>query len=367
MIVLIPSYQPDHRLPALVAGLTGELPDARVIVVDDGSGPSYAMWFERAQGLGAAVLAHDVNRGKGAALRTGFAHIALAFPGEPVVCADSDGQHSPADIRLAASGLDAGPVAMVLGVRRFTGRVPLRSRVGNAATGRVFALVTGRSLVDTQTGLRAYPHAMLPWLTAVPGDRFEYELRLLLAACREGLPIHEIPIETIYLEDNRSSHFRPLQDSARIYGPLLAFAASSVLAFVLDTALLAGCYALTEHLVGSIVAARLVSAGVNYAVNRGWVFARPSAKAPLGSSLARYAALAAALLAANAVMMSSLAALGIPLLLAKLVTEITLFLVSLTVQRAVVFARPRRPRTGPGRPARSTPVARSQVGRARDI
>lgn len=124
---------------------------------------------------GAEVLTHPVNRGKGAALRTGFAHIRAHHPGEPVVCADSDGQHTLLDILRVAAAID-DEVDMVLGVRRFTGRVPLRSRVGNLFTAGLFALVTGHWIADTQTGLRGYPHRQLDWLADVPGDRFEYEL-----------------------------------------------------------------------------------------------------------------------------------------------------------------------------------------------
>lgn len=139
-----------------------------------------------------------------------------ARPGEPVVCADCDGQHTPADIaRIAAL---VAPGTMVLGGRRFTGPtsggpVPLRSKVGNAVSRWLFGAVAGVGVHDTQTGLRAYPADLLPWLQSVPGDRFEYEFSLLLRASGAGVLIVEVPIETIYLDANASSHFRPVQDS----------------------------------------------------------------------------------------------------------------------------------------------------------
>ena len=116
---------------------------------------------------------------------------------------------------------------MVLGSRKFTGQVPLRSRFGNSVTRGVFAITTGSKVYDTQTGLRGFPHHMLDWLCEIPGDRFEYEMNMLLAARREGYAIREVFIETVYLEENKSSHFRPLVDSMRIYLPILAFSASS--------------------------------------------------------------------------------------------------------------------------------------------
>lgn len=236
MIVLIPAYQPDGRL----ADLVHRLGRHRVVVVDDGSGHAYAEVFAEARLAGAEIVTLDHNRGKGFALKTGFAHIGARHPGEDVVCADSDGQHRPEDIEAVAARVGTGDAAMVLGVRRFTGPVPARSRFGNAATRLFFRLATGLAVTDTQTGLRGYPARMLRTLGEVPGDRFEYELRLLLRAARDRMPIEEVEIATVYLDGNRSSHFRPLRDSARIYRPLLAFAGSSLLAFAVDAALLAG-------------------------------------------------------------------------------------------------------------------------------
>ncbi|WP_430784418.1 glycosyltransferase [Actinoplanes sp. G11-F43] len=354
VIVLIPAYQPDERLVTLVSHLNHH----RVLVVDDGSGPAYTTTFEAARRTGAEVIHLSRNRGKGFALKTGFAHIRTHHPGHNVICADSDGQHRPEDIEAVAARLPtssptprpatatispscspttshtapttspscspttshtapttspscspttsrtisatsrvssagASPVAMVLGVRRFTGRVPARSRFGNAATRIAFRLITGMAVTDTQTGLRGYPAHILPWLEAVPGDRFEYELRLLLNAARENLPVEEVDIATVYLDGNSSSHFRPVVDSARIYGPLLAFAASSLLAFTVDAAVLAALVTWTGDLTLSAIGARLVSATLNYTVNRTAVFstrspaaAFPSSPGPLSSPAA---------------------------------------------------------------------------------
>ena len=290
MIVLIPSFEPDDRLEQIVGDLITQS-GLHVVVVDDGSGPEYADHMSAVADLGATVLTHPVNRGKGAALRTGIAHILQAHPGESAVCADSDGQHSPVDVLRVASRLDEGDSAMVLGVRRFTGRVPMRSRVGNGVTAQLFRALTGISLGDTQTGLRAYPAATLPWLLTIPGDRFEWELRVLLAAARDHRQIEQVEIATIYLEENASSHFRPLQDSARIYRQLLGFASSSMAGFALDAAILAVLVALGLPLVWSVLAARVVSASANYALNRRWVFGRGETPTPHRIALPRYAAL----------------------------------------------------------------------------
>lgn len=336
MIVLIPSYEPDERLTNLVAEL-GHVPDLKVLVVDDGSGADYAGIFADAARAGAEVLVHEVNRGKGVALRTGFGYIRNLYPDEPVVCADADGQHTVLDIlRVAAAVRDSGE--LVLGVRRFTGRVPLRSRLGNRITAAVFTVLTGTRLPDTQTGLRGYPAGLLDWASAVPGVRFEYELNLLLRATRDRLPIRQIEIATVYHADNASSHFRPVRDSLRIYRPLLAYAASSLAGFVVDATVLFTWYAITGNLLTAVVVARLLSATVNFLVNRHAVFEADDV--PIWPSVRRYALLAAVVLALNAALMAVLTpVLGV--VAAKLVTELGLFVGGFLVQHRLVFAHGR--------------------------
>lgn len=339
MIVLIPAYQPDERLVVLARTLRTGAPAAHVVVVDDGSGPRYSEIFGAVAALGCTVVAHATNRGKGAALRTGLAHLAPRHPGQDVVCADCDGQHTAADILEVARRVRTS-ASMVLGARDFSGAVPLPSRLGNTATRRLFALATGRHLRDTQTGLRGYPAHELEWLTRVPGDRFEYELTVLLRAARSRRPIIEVPISTIYLEGNASSHFRPLVDSVRVYAPLLLFSASSLLAFAVDTSALLLVSALTGSLLVSVVGARAISSTVNFLTNRAAVFPRTDVAWRVAA--ARYWALVLALLAANYLLMASLTGIGLPLLAAKLVTEPVLFAAGYAAQRRVVFAS-RRP------------------------
>src|SRR4051794_38195046 len=178
MIVLLPVYQPGNRLPTLVAGLRSAVPEGRLLVVDDGSDPAAERVLQEARELGCTVLRHGVNRGKGVALRTGFRHARENWPGEVVVCADADGQHSVPDIlRVARHAEQTGRTT--LGVRRFEGRMPLRSKLGNKITYALFRAATGRPTRDTQTGLRAYPADALAWLDTIPGDRFEYEMNIL--------------------------------------------------------------------------------------------------------------------------------------------------------------------------------------------
>lgn len=360
MIVLIPAYEPDLALVSLVRELARHLPDATVVVVDDGSGPSYRELFDVVGDAGAHVLRVPLNRGKGVALKLGFAWAARHAPGQAVVCADCDGQHTPTDIARVAAHVEPGGI--VLGGRRFTGEVPLRSRVGNTASRWVFRAVSGAAVHDTQTGLRGYPGELLPWLASVSGTRFEYEFNVLLGARAAGVRISEVPIETIYLDANAASHFRPVRDSLRIYAPLLRFAASSFAGYVVDVAGLLVLVAATGNLLLSVVAARLVSAALNFTVNRDLVFRHPGNR---WEALTRYSTLAAALLGANMALMSLLVtAWGLPLLGAKVTVEAGLFLVSYALQHRMVFGAPGPETSGhaPGEPRASRRVVAPAPG-----
>lgn len=343
MIVLVPAFEPGAALTTLIRDMWAADPDVEVVVVDDGSGPAFADRFAVAARLGATVLIHAENRGKGAALKTGIDHVLAHHPGEDVVTADADGQHTVADIERLAAALRedaaAGTPSMILGCRGFTGRVPLRSRVGNALARALFRAAAGWGLSDTQTGLRGIPSIYLDWLRAQPGERFEFEQNVLLRSRRDGIETREIAIDTVYLDGNASSHFRPVADSMRIMVPLLLFAASSFLAFVVDTLALLVLSTVTGALVPSIIAARILSASANFFVNSRVVFAArqaPGRRAMAGRA-ARYALLATALLASNVVWIEALTGWGMPLVVAKVVTEIVLFVTSYGVQKTFVF------------------------------
>lgn len=337
MIVLIPAYEPDERLVRLVDVLVREKVADGVLVVDDGSGPGFSDVFAAAERAGAEVIGHPVNRGKGVALKVGFDHVAREHKGHAVVCADCDGQHEVAGIRAVAVEVDRRPDAMVLGTRRFVGRMPLASRVGNTVTRVLFARTTGRPVHDTQTGLRGYSHSLLPWLVGVEGDRFEYELNLLLRGARSGIPTVEVPIDTIYIDGNASTHFRPVVDSIRVYAPLARFGASSITAFVVDFVLLFVLHHLTGILWLSAVGARTASSILNFTVNRSLVFDGDRGGG-LRASATRYFTLVTVVLAGNVALLHLFNdGLGLALVASKLLTEAILFVASYEAQKRFIF------------------------------
>jgi len=335
MLILIPAYEPDENLLALIDSLELDATGALLLIIDDGSGEKFTRIFQTARARGAVVLRHERNQGKGRALKTGFAFIEENFPGQDVVTADCDGQHCAADIYAVAREVGRTGT-LVLGERHFNGAVPLRSRLGNQTTKLFFCLSTGMWLSDTQTGLRGFPAGLLAWLREVPGEKYEYELNMLLDARKCGIPLARIPIQTIYLQQNESSHFRPIRDSVRIYAPLMKFSLSSLAGFAVDTAALLAFNAVFDTLLPAVLLARLISAVTNFWINRQLVFSE-GRRSSLKTSAARYTGLAVLLLAANYALLTLQTRLGVPLLAAKILTEVVLFLSSYAVQKRYLF------------------------------
>jgi putative flippase GtrA len=179
---------------------------------------------------------------------------------------------------------------------------------------------------------------MLPWLIQLNGNRYEFEMNQLLEAKDAGYDFHCIPIETIYENNNVSSHFHPMRDSFRIYLPILKFSMSSMVCGILDFALLFLLKYLTHDLFYAVVFARVISSLCNYLLNKHLVFDVKSGSRL--TSVLQYYLLAVAILACNYLIISFLhETLGIFLIISKLLTEVLLFFLSYTVQHKVIFKK----------------------------
>lgn len=331
-IVLIPAYCPDERLISLVQSLK-EM-DFDIVVVNDGSKKEQAYIFN-AVCENAAVLTHENNKGKGAALKTGISYIKKAFSVPYViVTADADGQHLPEDILLVCEKAQEKTGCLVLGKRIIDKGAPMRSRIGNGITRAVFRISTGNAIYDTQTGLRAFSSGLTDYMLSVEGDRYEYEMNVLLHLKQEDISVEEVPIHTVYLDNNSSSHFHPVRDSFRIYREILRFSASSLLSFVIDYSLFCALMSLTGITILSNVLARVVSAAVNFSLNRSFVF---SSRASILKSAVKYFLLAVVVLILNTCILKLLITAGLPYMLAKIITETVMFFFSWTVQKLFIF------------------------------
>lgn len=335
---VIPAYEPDERLIALSTALRDM--SCRLIVVDDGSDADcQPIWNALAKDT--IILHHHQNRGKGAALKTAFRYLLdSGVSGGTVVTVDADGQHLPADVRSVCDAAHRHPDALILGVRQFGPDTPARSQIGNRLTSALFHAASRQPLRDTQTGLRAFSVRMLPWLLDIPGERYEYEMNMLFSCGRAHIPLVQTPIHTVYLDaHNSASHFDTLRDSLRIAKTFLKFSLSSLTGFVVDYLAFLALIHLTAflpyHVLLSNIAARVISAAVNYQMNRMLVF---GGQKKASETLPQYAALALGILAGNsALLMFFTNILGMPAVAAKPLTEVMLFLISLSVQSLVIF------------------------------
>lgn len=357
-VVLIPSLHPDHLLTDYADALCAQ-GFQRILVVDDGSGPEYAAWFDQLREKpGCTVIGYAKNGGKGHALKHGMRHILENFPDAPgVVTADSDGQHTAEDVLNCARAALASPETLVLGSRDFSGRdIPAKSRAGNRLTSLFFALLYGTWLPDTQTGLRAFTLDMVPFMLRVPGDRFEYEMNMLIACSNQHIPFEKVPIETIYIEENRRTHFRPFHDSVRIYrqlfGNFIKYASASGLSTVLDVALftlmdkwllpMTGLnpsqrlvWGITLHVLLAKSVARLASSVFNFKANKSFVFRVDKCKGAFG----RYVVLVVGVLLLSSGLISTLNAwLGWDRVLLNILVDTALFFANYRLQRSWVFA-----------------------------
>ena len=221
-IIIIPAYKPSIKLKKLIQNLQQEWV-SKIICIDDGSGKEFAEIFYEIERIGnVCVLKHAINMGKGRALKTAFNYIMNELPdNDMVITVDADGQHTLEAIDKVYHAF-CGNNHMILGKREFTNinskkKIPFRSRFGNNLTRWVFNFLCNVNVSDTQTGLRAIPMTILPYLMEVPGERYEYETNCLLWCKDNSIELNEVEIETIYENNNESSHFNPLGDSLKIY------------------------------------------------------------------------------------------------------------------------------------------------------
>ncbi len=335
--VLIPALKPAQSLLEVMDALLLSDKVESLIIVNDGSPAEYdAVFQEAAKRPKTVVLRHAVNLGKGAALRTGMNYfLCNATPGCVLISADADGQHLPEDILAVGAQAENNSRELVMGARAFSGDVPLRSRFGNDVTRWIFRALIGIKVTDTQTGLRAIPRALMPVLLRLKTKGYEFELEMLICAARLRIPITAVPIQTVYLDGNQSSHFNPLLDSMRIYFIFARFLSSSFISSVIDLIIFAILLHTTGSLVGSIATARAISGTLNFMVNKNLVFQSRSEWRRL---LVKYVAMEIVLATASLLFIHFLwHREGWSPYIAKPLVEIVLFIGSYAVQRNLVF------------------------------
>ena len=337
-VVVVPAFRPQAELREVVAGLSA-VGVTKIVLVDDGSGPDYAALFA-ALSLhpGVHLLRHAVNLGKGAALKAGINYALCTFPDSAgIVTADADGQHSVLDILRVGKALWENRDAVVLGRREFGSSVPRRSRLGNLLTRFAVQTLVGKHVSDTQTGLRGIPASFASRLLHVASSGYEFELEMLITAKHEGQRILEVPIQTIYLDGNKSSHFNPLRDSMKIYFSLLRFSGVSLITAVIDNIVFLLAFRSGFGILSSQIVGRATAVLFNYsAARRAVFFSQRSHSETLPSYLLLVLTSGMASFALIRMLTTTFGWSVIP---SKLLAETILFFVNFMVQRDWVFSR----------------------------
>lgn len=346
--IIIPSLNPDSKLEKVVEGLV-EAGYEDIVVVNDGSDTKHMEPFKRLGKLKqCTILTHEVNKGKGRALKTAFSYILENRKNiDGVVTVDGDNQHQVKDITACRDLMVKEENAIILGCREFSGEnVPARSKFGNNFTRFIFRVACGVNISDTQTGLRAIPFQYLDKMLKIEGERFEYETNMLLSLKKLDIPYQEQKIETVYIEENQTSHFNPIVDSIKIYKIILKFMFSSVASSVIDIVMFSiFVWSIGNRLDNNTrvfiatVGARIISSIFNCIFNKKAVF---KSNASFKKVLVRYYIVCVIQMSISYLLVSGLSWLfatsaELLLVIIKIVVDVVLFFISYRVQKAWVY------------------------------
>lgn len=235
VVVLVPCYNPNEKImEKFLDELTKNFEN--IVFINDGCSKKHDKFFEKIA-KDYPVLKHHINFGKGRGLKTGINYILNEYKKSSViVTADCDGQHSVNDIKKCADAALKNPDDLILGVRNFHEKgVPVKSKFGNIITRNVLYNFVGVGVSDTQTGLRAMSYGVAIKLLGLPGERYEYETNVLIATKYENIDIKEVEIDTIYINNNATSHFNPFKDSVKVYKIFLYYILVTFMAYLVES------------------------------------------------------------------------------------------------------------------------------------
>ncbi|MFZ9138880.1 MAG: glycosyltransferase [Bacilli bacterium] len=338
--LIIPAYRPNQNLVVLIQRLQKTF-FGPIIVVDDGNQDQDI--FKKLTGI--TLLHHSKNLGKGAALKTAFKYVLKKLDTVyGVVTADADGQHPYEDILKMIHLIDQESDSFYIGTRLFDNKTPLRNRLGNLITRKVFSWVTKQTIMDTQNGLRAIPKWLLQKLILIPQNRYDYEMAMLKLIALQGVNMVQVPVKTIYNQEGAISSFNPWKDSILIYQILLKsfvrFIFVGLLSFLIDYALFLFFYELIEgswRIILAVLFARVLSGIFNYGVNRFYTF---ESDVRFVKSSIQYLVLFLLIMALSAFFTDAITSFNLlSHQFAKILVDSILFIISYRVQKKYIFKK----------------------------
>ena len=344
--IIIPSYKPDKEIMMeFIKNLKENY--KYIIVVDDGSGEEFNDFFQEIQNLGIDVLKHNINLGKGRAIKTAFNYVLNTYSNLiGVITADCDGQHYLADIIKIDKKLKENPKKLIIGCRQFDEKqVPWKSKMGNKITRTVFLMFVGIKIADTQTGLRGFGKETMKKFLSTSGERYEYETNMLIECKEKEIEIEEVPIQTVYIRNNSLSHFDALRDSWKIYKLFMKYIISSLGSFIVDIILFSIFVKILPeiHLINNTITtiviatiiARIISSLLNFTINSKVVF-----KNSTKTSIIKYFVLVIIQMLVSAFAVSGLfKVLNIDSTVIKIIVDVIIFIVNFVVQREWIFKK----------------------------
>ncbi|MEG0570708.1 MAG: bifunctional glycosyltransferase family 2/GtrA family protein [Oscillospiraceae bacterium] len=345
MYIIIPALSPDIKMLSFIKDIR-ETIDTNILIVNDGSKNEYDHFFNDAVNLyGCELIRHNINLGKGRALKNAFNYVLnLDKDIMGAITADCDGQHKVSDIIACAQALTLHPESLIMGCRKFKAKdVPFRSKWGNNITKGILHILCGVKISDSQTGLRGLSCATMRAFLATPGERFEYETNMLLDAKEKGTPLFEVPIQTVYIEENKSTHFNPVRDSVRIYSIFFKYIFSSLSSSLLDiiifkimTIIFINIFPVVYIFVATGIA-RAISSLFNYFINQSSVF---KSRGENKLAIVKYYILCVIIIVISAFSVNGIVFYtGLDATIAKVIVDSLLFLVSFQLQREWVFKK----------------------------
>lgn len=283
-VVIIPAYEPGEKLFSMAKELLAEGLD--ILVVDDGSSENCKEIFTKlgqlktvsvgsADSMSVHIIHNEKNMGKGASLKIGMRAIAELFPeAKNVITADSDGQHLVSDICRVRDALKAGNEFVITTRDLKHSKTPFKSRIGNALSRFFFALANNHYLPDNQSGLRGFDVKHIEWMVNVSGNKYDYELNVLLYAEKQGIKAHKIATEAIYFDNNKETHFKPVIDTLKIYHRFFTTEGFAVMAVLLNIGMVIVSESIFRNrfIVLTCIACWVVYALLNFVVERYTLF-----------------------------------------------------------------------------------------------
>jgi len=341
--IIIPSLNPDRRLLELLRDLT-QRGFAHIYLVNDGSDPDRRVLFQKAvEDYHCHLMVHAINQGKGRALKSAFnAVLQSGLDLAGAVTVDGDGQHHIDDIDKCAKALYENPERLVLGCRDFNKKdVPLKSKFGNVITRGFIKFFCGIKTADTQTGLRGIPMVHMKEIFSIKGEAYDFETAMIVETKIRNIKILEVPIRTIYLDGNQSSHFNPIKDSFIVYKMLLKFSLSSIVSFALDILIFTIAIFFLRHLLpvmyvfAANAIARLLSSILNYRINKTQVFKHTEGN--VGPLVKYFILCALQITASSLLVMGVYHFIKINESIIKVFVDLFLFFISFQIQQHFVF------------------------------